>query len=171
MGFLNNDFINTGKINNLALINTDILEPSGFNFPQTLTQNLSIYVNMDFDESTRTFSISPKNTSYEIYSKGVKFVKTAVESVVIPNLNGNHFIYFDENGILKTSQTQVFFTSGHVPVAYIYWNVVKQKWIRFCLETHGSVMSWSDHLYAHESSANNDIVTVYDISFTMERIQ
>lgn len=69
-------------------------EPNGF-----VNRDDSV---ISFNESLRKFTIAPKITSYQIFSWGNLFTKDAAESIIIPDTEGRHFIYFDENGDLAT---------------------------------------------------------------------
>lgn len=152
MGFLNDNYNLQGEIDSVNSIHTDTKEPTGFNLPQDLTHNLSKYIDLSFNETSREFTISPVFDSYEIYLLGKKITKTQSESVTIANEDGNHFIYFDTDGTLKSTRTfQIFFTNGRVQVALIYWNVAEQKCVRLGMESHGCVQDWATQLQLHET--------------------
>ena len=71
-------------------------EPNGF-----LDRDDSV---MSFDEVNRRFSIAPAVDEYEIFSVGKLFTITEAKTIDIPDVEGRHFIYFDETGELATSQ-------------------------------------------------------------------
>lgn len=126
-------------------------EPTGFALPQDTINNLTDYVNLSFDKTSLIFSISPTGVSYQFYSDGILFTKTAVETITISDLDGFHYFYFDNTGTLRTSQSNPFFYDGNVAISYLYWNVSEQKEVIFGNEMHGSVMDWATHLCQHES--------------------
>lgn len=118
-------------------------EPTGF--PNTTDSVIS------FVPGTRTFTIAPAVTSFDTYSKGVKFTYSSAQNVVIPNTTGLHFIYFDAAGTLVSSLTPWTLGTGLVLVATVYWNTAVPTQYILGEERHGLVMDWRTHLYLHES--------------------
>lgn len=119
-------------------------EPTGF--PNRTDSTIS------FSDSVpaRTFSISPTVTSFDFYVKGKKFTKTLTETIQIPNLAGDHYIYYDELGNLAT--TQVSSTSlfeNNALVAVVYWNTDTNTSTYFAEERHGLTMDGATHSYLH----------------------
>jgi hypothetical protein len=117
-------------------------EPTGF--PNRTDSVLS------FVDGTRTFTIAPAVTSFDVYIKGHKFTKTTAQSIVIPSLSGNHYIYFDITGTLQT--TQVFDSSiikDNAFTSIIYWNNDTNSHTYFAEERHGLVMDGETHSYLH----------------------
>ena len=103
-----------------------------------------------FDNASRTFTISPSNTSFEIWCKGNKHVFLTTQTVTIPNTTGLHYIYFSSTGVLSTKTT--FFTFGiDTFTAYIYWNATTQKAVYFGDERHGTTLDWQTHEYLHRT--------------------
>lgn len=74
--------------------------------------------------STRTLTIAPTSTSFDIYSAGVKITKTggATCATTIPATVGLHFVYFDSTGTLQNSMTAWDIEGDGIPVCTIYWN-------------------------------------------------
>jgi hypothetical protein len=98
----------------------------------------------------RTFSISPVSGSFVFYANGERFTKTTPQSVQIPDQEGNHYIYFDVDGILKS--TQVFDDSIILTKAFtaiVYWDADNSKHVYFANERHGLVMDGQSHLHFH----------------------
>lgn len=121
---------------------------------------------MSFDEETRTFSISPTGASYEVWCKGIKYTKTATETVTIPDTSGLYYIYFSNTGVLSY-KTTFFDWENDTPTSYIYWNAVDNKAYFFADERHGITLDWATHEYLHRTrgaviasgfGANNYIV-------------
>lgn len=102
-----------------------------------------------FNSGTRTFTISPVSTSFDVWCKGVKYTKTSSESVTIPNSSGLHYIYY-LNGVLGT-KTTFFDLENEAPVSYIYWNATDQQAYFFADERHGVAMDWATHEYLHRT--------------------
>jgi hypothetical protein len=105
---------------------------------------------MSFDPGTRIFTIAPAVTSFDVFIKGFKFTKTASQSVTIPNLDGSHYIYFDIDGILQTTQAigpEIFQDNAFVSI--IYWNSSTGEAVYRAEERHGLVMDGATHGYLH----------------------
>lgn len=103
----------TGTLSN----QTDLLQYLGGK------QNLHGFENrtsssISFVDGTRTFTIT--GTNFKLWNQGTEVLKNT-ESIVIPNLNGIHFIYYNSSNVLTTSQTA--WTIGtDLPIAIIFWN-------------------------------------------------
>jgi len=119
-------------------------EPTGF-----ATRNDSV---TSFTDSTpdRTFTIAPTGSSFDFYVKGVKFTKTSAESIQIPNLAGNHFIYYSPTGVLSSTQaaSNVLFKENAL-LAIVYWNTDTNTHSYFAEERHGLTMDGETHSYLH----------------------
>lgn len=117
-------------------------EPTGFE------NNISTAIS--FDNATRTFDITPTSGSYDFYVKGTKFTKSAPISLVIPNVTGSHYIYFDNTGTLVS--TLVFdptIITDNAFVSIVYWNTATSVRTYFANERHGLVMDGATHSYLH----------------------
>lgn len=105
-----------------------------------------------FDESTRTYTIEPTGSTFEVWSKGKKITISSTLSIVIPNTTGSHLLYIDADGALGVESTpanfgQVVF-GELVFVSEIYWNATQSKAILIAEERHG-LMSPSVHRTLH----------------------
>lgn len=105
---------------------------------------------ISFDTGTRTFSISPTASSYDIWCKGVKYTKTGTDTVTIPNITGLYYIYFDSAGALQY-RTSFFDWDDDVPTSYIYWNANSGAATYFADERHGIALDWATHEYLHRT--------------------
>jgi hypothetical protein len=103
-----------------------------------------------FDNSTRTFTIQPVGASFDFYVKGKKYTKTTAQTVVIPAIAGNHYIYFDVDGVLSSTTTvgASLFTDNAL-VSIIYWNTDTNTRTYFAEERHGLTMDGATHTYLH----------------------
>jgi len=119
-------------------------EPTGF--PNRVDSAIS------FDAGTRIFTIEPNSpaTQFSVYQRGVEFIKTAAETVTLPNTTGLYFISYDVNGALQSSTTK-YDLSEQAPVALIYWNAVAGYETLFGEERHGLTMDWATHSYLHDT--------------------
>jgi len=124
--------------------NTLTKEPTGF-----ATRDESV---LSFSDSTpdRTFTIAPVGASFMFYVKGVKFVKNSAESIQLPNLAGNHFIYYSASGVLSSTQVagpELF--QDNALISIVYWNTDTNTHTYFAEERHGLQMDGATHSYLH----------------------
>lgn len=124
---------------------------------------------VSFNTSTRTFSIAPAVTSYDIWCKGVKYTKTDTSTVTIPNTTGLYYIYFDSTGTLQY-RTSFFDWDDDVPTSYVYWNADTGAAPYFADERHGITLDWATHEYLHRTRgaviANGFSATNYTLTGT-----
>jgi hypothetical protein len=108
---------------------------------------------MSFVDGTRTFSISPSATSFDYYIKGVKYIVTAAQTVVLENSSGLTLVAFDSAGI--TSQKDP--TQGNWSVyirdkalaTAIYWSTAAGTHTFLGEERHGVTMDAHTHANLH----------------------
>jgi hypothetical protein len=123
------------------LVNT-ALEPTGF---PNRTDTTIAFVN-----ANRTFTISPVVSSFFVLQNGIKYTFNAPQTVVITDVEGMHYIYFDE-GILK--ETTVFsdkYILDYVAVSQFYWDATSKNALGLADERHGVHMDGATHLYLHK---------------------
>lgn len=126
-------------------------EPTGFNRGDSDTLGTISFVN-----ATRTFSIEPLGgqSDFSFWISGTEFKKTVAETIVIADVEGNHAIYFDEDGVLSSasnpsnSDVDTLIRESAL-VVYIYWSVANQEQYYFGEERHGINMDSSTHGYLH----------------------
>ena len=105
---------------------------------------------INFVDNTRTFQISPVNSSFEVWTKGVKRTITSTQQVTIGTTSGLYYIYFDADGVLQ-QQSAFFNLETQTPVAYVYWNATQSSASFIADERHGVVMDWRTHEYLHRT--------------------
>ena len=120
----------------------ELHEPTGF---PNRTDTTFTFVN-----GTRTFTLSPTGSEFSFYVNNTKFTKNAPENVVIPDVEGIHFIYYNNSGILVTNQTPWNLTNT-APVAYVHWDATNNVAIVLAEERHGTVMDGQTHTYLHRT--------------------
>jgi len=106
---------------------------------------------ISFNDGDLTFTIEPAVTSFNYYWRGIEYIQTEAQEVVIDGAEGIHYIYFEAD-ILKsttTFTTQLFVTQ--VIVSIIYWDATNNEAIHLANERHGCDMSNSSHLQQHDS--------------------
>jgi hypothetical protein len=139
-----NDSANTLTLNNLHTeINELSLEPQGF--VNRLDSTIS------FNDSTRTFTIAPTGTSYDVYIEGVKVTKTISESIVIGSGTALNYLHFNTDTGLLDNKTTGFDFDTDVPIAYIHWNADINQSTFFGEERHGIRMDSSTHKWIHNT--------------------
>lgn len=121
---------------------TDTFEPTGF--PNRTDTTIS------FNNTNRTFTISPTGSEFSVWCKGKKYTKTSAQSVQIGTATGLYYIYFDNTGNIG-QQTSYFDWENHAPTAYVYWNATTSTAIYFADERHGVALDWATHEYLHRT--------------------
>jgi hypothetical protein len=108
---------------------------------------------LSWDDTTRTLSIAPRSpaTTYAIWSNGVRYVKTTASSLQIPDAEGRHLFYFDDDGVLQTVGSFVDnIIARWCFVALVYWDATNKQAVPAPFnETHGYQMPASVHAYLH----------------------
>ena len=127
---------------------TALHEPTGFH-------NLAEDSTISFVDVSRTFTIVPKvpTIPYIINQMGVATHIKAQTDIIIDDIEGMHFIYFDQ-GVLtvvdnptKDEITEIIIYK--VLVSVIYWDATNKEAIYFANERHGSQMPSIVHRYIH----------------------
>jgi hypothetical protein len=121
----------------------EIGTPTGF--PNTRLSSIS------YNQSTRTFTITPTLSSFYFFIQGIKYIKVSSCSVVWSNTEGVHIFYFDTTGTLISSQTPPESFDEVTLVAYLYWDATNSSVIIFGDERHRTEMSAATHNYLHET--------------------
>ena len=153
----------SGSIDNLSdvvitsVANGQILEFNGTNWVNTVSASSEpmghedkSQSTMSFNESTRIFSIAPVSSSFTVWCKGKRYVKTTALTVTIPDTSGTYYISFNASGDLQYTTT-FFDLENETPTAYVYWNQVDDKAYFFADERHGIVLDWQTHEYLHRT--------------------
>jgi hypothetical protein len=122
---------------------------------------------MSFNETNRTFTISPYLAQYSVYIEGTKLVINSTQSLQIPNTSGGYFFYINSAGILQYSTTYIptLFQTNAI-CSYIYWDAIDSKAVSFGEERHGITMDGATHAYLH-STRGTQLVSGANIVFTV----
>lgn len=124
----------------------------------------------NFERSTRTFTIEPTGSQYQVYYKDRIFTKTEEENVIIPDETGLYFIFFDKDtGVLSYSLTFPGL-DNMIYVSYIYWNADQgTAALQFGPgdERHGTVMDKETHARMHEADWTQWISGLQVYGFTL----
>lgn len=108
-----------------------------------------------FSDSSREFSITPTSGSFHFYQLGDKYQKTTAQTVIITDVEGLHFIYFDGATLTSVanpteSQIETIILSKAF-VAFIMWDATNGVATFIGDERHGISMSPRTHLYLHRT--------------------
>jgi hypothetical protein len=134
---LSSIFVSTAGSNS-----ADTNEPNGFVTASDATMSLV----------GRVFTIQPAVTRYVVYSGGNRFVKEAAMTTTIAASEGLHYIYFDTDGTLKSTQTfSTDLITKYAIVTIIYWDNSNNVALWRAEERHGMVMDGSTHLTLHNA--------------------
>jgi microcystin-dependent protein len=105
---------------------------------------------ISFNNSTRTFSISPVGDYFEVWCVGTAYRKISTETVVLPDTSAFYYIYYSSEGVLSY-KASYFDWDSDTPTAYVYWNSDTDKAEYFGDERHGIVLDWQTHEYLHRT--------------------
>lgn len=102
-----------------------------------------------FTDGTRTFQITPVSDFYTIFTNGVSYHIDSAKSVVIPDTEGLHFIYFDHKTLVSTTTFSPDILTKYALVAAIYWDATNNVSVIQGEERHGVQMDSATHRYNH----------------------
>ena len=139
----NLDPIGSGFISSHTEINVLSQEPQGF--VNRIDSSIS------FNDSTRTFTIQPTGSSYDVYIEGIKVTKTGIETVVIDSGTALNYIHFDTDTYQLQTKTSFFNFDTDVPIAFIHWNSGIGQSTFFGEERHGIRMDSVTHKWIHNT--------------------
>ena len=129
-------------------LNTDEIESEPTGFVKRTDSEFS------FDDGTRTFTIQPKSpATYFFYvQKGKLYKVAAAKTVVIPDAEGLHFIYFDGNTLTSTQVFDLDIIVAKTFVATVHWNATANVAIMLSDERHLVTMDGATHAYLHNTN-------------------
>ena len=107
---------------------------------------------LTFTPGTRTFSIQPTGADFDYYVGGKLFTSTG-DTVVITDVEGLHWIYYDTDGTLTVQApggTDDDLILTKCLVGNVYWNATDNDEVIVGDERHGYVMSPATHYHFHE---------------------
>lgn len=124
--------------------------------PLGFLKNIDEIASITFDDGTLTLTITPVGSTFTVYSGGVKIVKTGVQQKIISDIEGLHWIYYDENGNLLVYANPDFSWQNaiirkYAIVAILYWDAANDEAIYFTgkKELHGMNFPGTVHAHAH----------------------
>jgi hypothetical protein len=102
-----------------------------------------------FDDGTRTFTITPVGSAFEIWQGPRTYIIDSARSIQIPDSEGLHFIYFDNGALTSTQIFSIELITEFAICAVVYWDADNNEAILFGDERHGTVMDSRVHAYLH----------------------
>ncbi len=145
-------------IKNAPLTNAEI-DTNFINLNNAITQTGDVtgFVNrtsstISFSDATRTFTLAPTGANFTIYSRGRSIIISSAQTVVIPNSNGAHWIYWDYtlNRLVDAGSNPNI--RDNLLVAYIYWDVSASNAVFFSDERHSVTVDKNWHYYQHTAN-------------------
>ena len=112
---------------------------------------------ISFVDGTRTFTIAPAVTSFDYYHASTRYTKSSSEDIVISDVEGLHYIYYDGTTLSETTTFTPDIISLYAFVCAIYWDATNNESILVMEERHGAVMDSQTHSYHH-----NTVGSLYD---------
>ncbi|RLA02977.1 MAG: hypothetical protein DRQ47_05980, partial [Gammaproteobacteria bacterium] len=106
-----------------------------------------------FVNGTRTFSASVQSgqSNFCFWANNHKFEKTTTQDVIIPDVTGTYYIYFDNSGVLQyveqASVVPAVFYENAI-TGLVYWNATTGIGLAGD-ERHGKLMDGRTHHYNH----------------------
>jgi len=145
----------------LTLANSDQwdekLDVTVFQEQNQVTKEPTGYPNRDdstfsFDDGTRTFTIQPTGVDYDFWTQGEKHTISIAKTVILPNVTGKYFIYFDDTEVLGYTLTfDDSILNDKVFTATVYYNANTGKGEFVVDERHGLTMDWATHFHLHNA--------------------
>ena len=109
-----------------------------------------------FDAGTRKLTFAPVGDRVSVWVLGHEFVYTSAEEIEISDVEGIHWIYFDENGAIHEAvnpgeDEHEILIKRNALISYILWDATNKVANIFADERHGLTMDGATHYYLHES--------------------
>lgn len=108
-------------------------------------------VTLSFNDGTRTLTLTPVGDYFETYQRGKPYRHSSAQSIQISDVEGLHFIYFDEGTLYETTSFTENIIKRYVFVASIQWDVTNQTAVMLGYELHGCEMDGQTHRYLHST--------------------
>lgn len=106
---------------------------------------------ISFVDVTRTFTIQPQApaTFFDYLQKGKAHRINVAKDIVIPDVEGLHFIFFDGEALASTQVFTDDIIESKVFVATVSWDAINNEAIMLGDERHGLDMDGATHKYLH----------------------
>jgi len=118
----------------------------------SITNGFADYSKTDvtFDESIRTFVLTPNATSYIIYSNSKKITISTSQNVVWNDTEGNKFLYFDDTGaLISIDSFSIDLIEKYCYVSSFYWDATNKRILGNPINEFHGLMPVSVHSYVH----------------------
>ena len=111
---------------------------------------------LSFDDGTRTFTITPVSSAWSYYIAGRQYIKSAAESIVIPDTSGPHWIYYDGgtlSSVVNAAHAAVDdLIVNKVRIGIVYWNATDGAGHLVADERHGGEMPGACQEWWHDTT-------------------
>ena len=131
-------------------------EPTGF-----LVDDLTGEINLSesefsFANNTRAFTIKCKapETEFSIVQDGKIYTFDSNQDIIIDDIEGLHYIYFDNGILISTNIFDINLIYSKVLVSILYWDKTNQKQIYLAEERHGCKMDGHTHARLHQKDGS-----------------
>lgn len=119
-------------------------DPHGFVSPEGK-------IDYDYDDATRTLTLTPTGDDYTYYNNGVKNVIDSAKSKQITDTEGLWFWFYDNTGALDASQNENdIFEPTNVFAGSARWNATNKLFIHTAYEYHSTKWPKSLWKYVHQ---------------------
>ena len=105
-----------------------------------------------FVDGTRTFTITPSGVNplgFTYFYQSIKYTVSSADSLVISDVEGLHYIYYDDTGLAETLTFTPSIISLYAFVFVVYWDATNSESVYKGDERHGNVMDSMTHTYNH----------------------
>lgn len=111
-----------------------------------------VNTNLVWDNATRTFTIEASGSGYRTIVEGVEYIKTSDESIVVPDEEGPHFIFFGAGGVLQTLPAfDLRILTKWSFLMEIYWDATNKYGVVLANERHTQVINGWEHFAQHST--------------------
>jgi len=140
------------------MVHTHLSNPEGGLLGYALRTGWNLDVNtevtMAWVDGTRTLSLTPTGASYSFWVLGTEYTEAVGDSVVINDVEGLWYIYYDNTGTLTASQVPwTIQDNDKAFVSVLYWDAANNvaiggssRW-----EMHSWEMDAGTHSWAHRT--------------------
>lgn len=105
-----------------------------------------------WSDANRRLTLAPVGANFTVWAGGKKFVKSAAETFDIPDDEGLHFISYNANGQLESTQTfSDSILTEKAFTAAVYWDDDNNVAVIAGDERHGRVMDSQTHVTLHHT--------------------
>jgi hypothetical protein len=110
-----------------------------------------------FTDATRELTITPTATEFDVYQKGIPYRFDTAQTIVIPDVEGLHYVYFNNGALATTQAFTIDIIKEYAFTATVQWDATNNQGILVGDERHGLTMDGETHAYLHQSLGTRHI--------------